>query len=60
MPSRFKPATKPRLLNPKQPEHLQRKIRAYNTILQVYVPDRMGDRQELELACMNKNIQITL
>ena len=45
MPSRFKPNTKPRLLNP---QHLRRKIVAYNAIHQTYIPDRMGDKQELE------------
>ena len=48
MPSKFKPNTKPILLNPHQPEHMKRKIRAYNEIHQVYVPDRRGDKQELE------------
>ncbi|MGH9985337.1 MAG: hypothetical protein ACRD8W_15460, partial [Nitrososphaeraceae archaeon] len=48
MSSRFKPSKRSNLIDPIKTERLRRTIRSYNQIDREYVPDRKGDKQELE------------
>ncbi|MGC1131320.1 MAG: hypothetical protein WA941_00750 [Nitrososphaeraceae archaeon] len=48
MPSRFRPAVKPKLIDPIKSERLRRVIRSYNDVHQQYIPNKMEDKAELE------------